>query len=197
VQTNRSGYNKKSVGAVNISESIGTVETADLLLGLTRTEELDAAGCIQVEILEKNRYSGVTNQKCVARIDRPRMRLYDADPDVEQSYLTPEAPVRTNPTRDEVVRLRDAGNSLSEIAAQLNLPESTVKSHLRRAREHAGKHSLQLIAGGRPAADEPELPSTEAPGDPPAPDSGVLPQTIAEDSAPPGEPIGPDTRPAA
>jgi len=193
VQTNRAGYGKKSVSAVNISESIGTVETADLMLALTRTDALDAAGLIQIEILDKNRYSGATNQKCVARIDRPRMRLYDPDPTLEQNHFAKESPVHRNPTRDDVVRLRSAGIPVAEIARQLNIPASTVKSHLHRARQHGAEPSPVVIQEGERASGEPDLPAEDALG-PLTADSAALPPRTTLGALPT---TGPDGAPTA
>ena len=61
------------------SESFGLPATADLMLGLSKNEELDQMGQILVKQL-KNRYNdpGVHN-KFVLGVDRSKMRLFDVE----------------------------------------------------------------------------------------------------------------------
>ena len=93
-QTNRGGYNSSDMELTDTSESFGLPATADLMLGLSKNEELEQMGQILVKQL-KNRYNdpGVHN-KFVLGVDRSKMRLYD----VEQSSQ-PEL-VDTNPAPD-------------------------------------------------------------------------------------------------
>ena len=93
-QTNRGGYNSSDMELTDTSESFGLPATADLMLGLSKNEELDQMGQILVKQL-KNRYNdpGVHN-KFVLGVDRSKMRLFD----VEQSSQ-PEL-VDTNPAPD-------------------------------------------------------------------------------------------------
>ena len=80
-QTTRSGFGNSDVGLEDTSESFGLPATADLMIALIATEELDAVGQVMVKQL-KNRYNDVsTNKRFVIGIDRSRMRLMDAEGD--------------------------------------------------------------------------------------------------------------------
>lgn len=78
-QTNKLGYENSDVDLSNMSESYGLNSTADLILGLIRTEELDKLNQIMVKQL-KNRYSDIsTNKRFVIGVDRAKMRLYNIE----------------------------------------------------------------------------------------------------------------------
>lgn len=78
-QTNRAGYVSTDIGLENTSESFGLPATADFMIALWTTEELEKLGQILVKQL-KNRYNDITTyKKFVIGIDRPKMRLYDLD----------------------------------------------------------------------------------------------------------------------
>lgn len=80
-QTTRGGYDNSDVGLTDTSESFGLPATADLMIALIKTEELEAMGQLMVKQL-KNRYNDTGfHNKFVVGIDRPKMRLFD----VEQS----------------------------------------------------------------------------------------------------------------
>ena len=83
-QTTRTGFVSTDVGLEDTSESFGLPATADLMLALISTEELEEAGQMMIKQL-KNRYNDPTiNRKFVIGVDRARMKLYD----VEQSAQT-------------------------------------------------------------------------------------------------------------
>lgn len=78
-QTNRSGYSNTDVGLDDVSESWGLPQTADFMIALISTEELEKLGQIMVKQL-KNRYSDMTkNKRFVLGIDKSKMKLYDVD----------------------------------------------------------------------------------------------------------------------
>jgi len=78
-QTTRSGYSNTDVDLTDTSESFGLPATADLMFALISTEELEDMNQILVKQL-KNRYNDINNHKrFVVGIDRPKMRLYDAE----------------------------------------------------------------------------------------------------------------------
>ena len=78
-QTTRSGYGSSDVDLTDTSESFGLPATADLMLALISTEELEELGQIMVKQL-KNRYNDPTiNKRFVVGIDRAKMRLYDCE----------------------------------------------------------------------------------------------------------------------
>jgi replicative DNA helicase len=88
-QTNREGFANSDVDLTNTSESFGLPATADLMLALISTEELEDMDQVMVKQL-KNRYNDPTYfRKFVLGIDRAKMRLYDTD-DSAQDDIMPE-----------------------------------------------------------------------------------------------------------
>ena len=80
-QTNRQGYSSSDIGLEDTSESFGLPATADFMVALSQTEELDHLSQFQVKQL-KNRYADPGfHRKFVVGVDKSKMRLYD----VEQS----------------------------------------------------------------------------------------------------------------
>jgi replicative DNA helicase len=78
-QTTRSGYGSSDLELTDTSESFGLPATADLMIALISTEELENLGQVIVKQL-KNRYSDPTVYKrFVVGIDRSKMRLYDCE----------------------------------------------------------------------------------------------------------------------
>lgn len=86
-QTNRDGYNNSDVGLENVSESFGLPQTADLILAMISTPELEQMRQVLFKQL-KNRYNDVNSSRCfIVGIDRPKMRLFDVD-DSAQKGIT-------------------------------------------------------------------------------------------------------------
>ena len=78
-QTNRQGFTSTDVGLEDTSESFGLPATADLMVALISTEELEELDQIMVKQL-KNRYNDLNAYKrFVVGVDRSKMRLVDAD----------------------------------------------------------------------------------------------------------------------
>ena len=78
-QTTRGGYNNSDVELTDTSESFGLPATADLMLALISTEELEQLGQIMVKQL-KNRYADPTsNKRFMIGVDRARMKLFDLE----------------------------------------------------------------------------------------------------------------------
>lgn len=76
-QLNREGFKNSDPGMENTSESFGLPFTADLMIALISTEELDAMNQITVKQL-KNRYNDPSYYKRFnLGIDRSRMKLYN------------------------------------------------------------------------------------------------------------------------
>ena len=91
-QTTRSGYDSSDVGLTDTSESFGLPATADFMVALIATDELKALNQIMVKQL-KNRYSDPEMYKrFVVGVDRPRMRLYDAEQSA-QDDIVDDSPV--------------------------------------------------------------------------------------------------------
>lgn len=78
-QMTRSGATNSDPNMDDVSESFGTVATADMIFALINTEELEALNQIMVKQI-KNRYSDPTkNKRFVIGIDRAKMKLYDVE----------------------------------------------------------------------------------------------------------------------
>jgi len=86
-QTTRSGYGNSDVELTDTSESFGLPATADLMLALISTEEMEQLGQIMVKQL-KNRYNDPTYLKrFVVGIDRAKMRLYDCEQSAQDNII--------------------------------------------------------------------------------------------------------------
>ena len=86
-QTTRSGYGNSDVELTDTSESFGLPATADLMVALISTEEMEQLGQIMVKQL-KNRYNDPTVYKrFVVGIDRAKMRLYDCDQSAQDNII--------------------------------------------------------------------------------------------------------------
>ena len=78
-QTNRQGFTSTDVGLEDTSESFGLPATADLMIALISTEELEELDQIMVKQL-KNRYNDPTYyRRFIIGVDRSRMKLYDCE----------------------------------------------------------------------------------------------------------------------
>jgi archaellum biogenesis ATPase FlaH len=88
-QTNRDGYSSTDFDLTATSESFGVPMSADLMLALISTEELEKLRLLKVKQL-KNRYGDVNYFKSfVVGMERAKMRLYDAE-DSAQDVVTKE-----------------------------------------------------------------------------------------------------------
>ena len=106
-QTTRTGYSSSDLNLEDTSESFGLPATADFMIGLISTEELESLGQLMVKQL-KNRW-GDTNylKRFVVGIDRSKMRLFDAEDSAQD--LTDDTPTmdkgavgeRMNSERDD------------------------------------------------------------------------------------------------
>ena len=86
-QTTRSGYTSSDPGLEDTSESFGLPATADFMIALVRTEELDERGQVMIKQL-KNRYSDPAEHKrFVVGIDRAKMRLFDAEDSAQDELI--------------------------------------------------------------------------------------------------------------
>ena len=78
-QTTRSGFTSSDPGLEDTSESFGLPATADLMIALVSTDEMEENNQIMVKQL-KNRYNDPTAfKRFVVGVDRAKMRLYDTD----------------------------------------------------------------------------------------------------------------------
>jgi archaellum biogenesis ATPase FlaH len=86
-QTTRSGFGSSDVEITDTSESFGLPATADFLVALISTEELEGLNQIMVKQL-KNRYGDKSIYKrFVVGIDRAKMRLYDVEQSAQKDIL--------------------------------------------------------------------------------------------------------------
>ena len=112
-QTTRSGYGNSDVDITDTSESFGLPATADLMIALISTEELEGLGQIMVKQL-KNRYNDLNYLKrFVVGIDRAKMRLYDCEQSAQDDLM--------DTGKDEEYESDDrASNTRKEKLAKLN-----------------------------------------------------------------------------
>lgn len=99
-QLNRQGYANSQPGADHTADSFGLPMTADLMLILSSTEELDELGQVQWHQTTKNRYGDPTKYRSfVTGIDRSRQKLFDLE-ETAQRGLTrsgnPDSTPRTS-----------------------------------------------------------------------------------------------------
>ena len=86
-QTTRSGFNSSDPDLTDTSESFGLPATADLMLALISSDELEQLGQLMIKQL-KNRYNDPTyNKRFVVGIDRPKMRLFDCEQAAQDDVL--------------------------------------------------------------------------------------------------------------
>ena len=89
-QVNRTGFATSDFDLTSISDSMGIVHTCDLILGMIRTEELDALGNTMFKQL-KNRFGDLGYYtRFVVGINRAKMKLYDLE-DFAQDGIQKEA----------------------------------------------------------------------------------------------------------
>ena len=87
-QVNRNGFDNSDIELTDTSESMGLVHTADLMLALIRTEELDEINQLLIKQL-KNRYADTAiNKRFVVGINRSRMKLYDLEKSAQSSIAS-------------------------------------------------------------------------------------------------------------
>lgn len=81
-QLNRTGYSDSDAGLEHTSDSFGLPMTADFMLILLQSEEMEKLGQILVKQTTKNRYGDPSQHKrFIVGVDKSKMRLYN----IEQS----------------------------------------------------------------------------------------------------------------
>jgi replicative DNA helicase len=111
-QTTRSGYSNSDVGLEDTSESFGLPATADFMIAIISTEELQNLNQVMVKQL-KNRYGDPnTNKRFVLGIDRAKMRLYDAEQSAQDDLINVDdsGPINSFGTRDRPERASKFGD---------------------------------------------------------------------------------------
>lgn len=90
-QTNRTGYTSSDPGLEDTAESFGLPATADFMIAITTSEELEKLGQIAVRQL-KNRYADPNiHRRFVLGVDRSKMKLFDVHDD--EQTLVDDTPV--------------------------------------------------------------------------------------------------------
>jgi replicative DNA helicase len=86
-QTTRSGFTSSDIGLEDTSESFGLPATADLMIALISTEELQEMNQLMVKQL-KNRYGDpAIHRRFVIGVDRAKMKLYDVEQHAQDGVL--------------------------------------------------------------------------------------------------------------
>jgi len=116
-QTTRSGFTSSDLGLEDTSESFGLPATADFMIALISSEELQDLNQMMVKQL-KNRYNdpGV-HRRFVIGVDRPKMKLYDVEQSAQQDIVD-DGPVFDKSDsglriKSEKGKFKDAFNSFS------------------------------------------------------------------------------------
>ncbi len=96
-QTNRGGMNSSDIELTDIAESSGVTHTADFILGLISTEEMQEKNLYLAKQL-KSRYGDIAYmRKFMIGVDKMKMRLYDIDDhDPVTGEIRDEGPVMDN-----------------------------------------------------------------------------------------------------
>ena len=86
-QTNRQGFSSSDIGLEDTSESFGLPATADFMVALSQTEELERLNQYMVKQL-KNRFADPSfHRKFVIGVDKSRMRLYDVEQSAQKEII--------------------------------------------------------------------------------------------------------------
>ena len=105
-QTTRSGFSNSDVGLEDTSESFGLPATADFMVAIISTEELNNLNQVLVKQL-KNRYGDPNaHKRFVLGIDRSKMRLYDVEQSAQEDLINVDdtGPVNTFGDRERPER---------------------------------------------------------------------------------------------
>ena len=104
-QTNRSGFSSSDIGLEDTSESFGLPATADFMVALSQTEELDTLNQYQVKQL-KNRYADPSfHRRFVVGVDKSKMRLFDTE-QAAQKEIVDDTPLFDR-SQDQKASLKD------------------------------------------------------------------------------------------
>jgi replicative DNA helicase len=100
-QVTRGGFNSSDVELTDTSESFGLPATADLMIALISTEELENMNQIMVKQL-KNRYNDPSYfKRFVIGVDRSMMKLYDLEPSAQNNISDSGQDKDTGPAFDK------------------------------------------------------------------------------------------------
>jgi KaiC/GvpD/RAD55 family RecA-like ATPase len=86
-QFNRDGYGNSDVDLTNTSESMGITHTADCILGLITSEDLDSLGQLMIKQL-KNRWGDLGYyRRFIVGIERAKMKIYDLEESAQANVM--------------------------------------------------------------------------------------------------------------
>lgn len=85
-QMNRGAMNASDPDMTGVSDSVGTIMTADSLVAIVRSEELDQMGKVMFKCL-KTRFSELTNHKSLVGIEWNRMKVNDLGDDAQKGII--------------------------------------------------------------------------------------------------------------
>ena len=89
---NRAGFSSSDIGLEDTSESFGLPATADFMLAISQTEELEQLNQYMVKQL-KNRYADPSfHRRFVVGVDKSKMRLFDVE-QAAQKELVDDTPL--------------------------------------------------------------------------------------------------------
>jgi len=112
VQTNRGGFGDAEIDLTDISDSIGTAATADVIIGVTQSEEMRNMGKY-VWIILKNRY-GLNKKKMTVNVDYYKMRVFEDDDSVTEN--TAKSITKNPPSdKDKKKKVDDAVNDVKNV----------------------------------------------------------------------------------
>lgn len=86
-QVNRSGMNSSDVDLTDTSESIGLPQTADLMVAIISSEQLEQLGQIMIKQLKNRMNDPSVHRKFVIGIDRSKMTLFDVDQQAQDGII--------------------------------------------------------------------------------------------------------------
>lgn len=86
-QTTRSGYSNSDVDLTDTSESFGLPATADFMIALITSEQLEELNQLMIKQL-KNRYGDPSlHKRFVVGVDRAKMKLYDVEQSAQEDII--------------------------------------------------------------------------------------------------------------
>lgn len=105
-QLNRNGLDSSDVDLSDVADSAGILHTADLLIALIRTEELDNLNQLMIKQL-KNRYGDLSfHKRFVVGLNRSKMKLYNLEASAQNGIMpgntySPQQIVKANSDVDD------------------------------------------------------------------------------------------------
>ena len=105
-QLNRSGFKSSDIDMSDTAESFGLPATADFMLGMITTEELEDMNQIMCKQLKNRLGSKQTNKRFVIMVDRAKMRFADAEDDAQENITDGPVMDNTNFGKEEHERTR-------------------------------------------------------------------------------------------